>query len=353
MWRWTTTRLALNKSTGYRWSPLANPPPAGYDRLYGLHATMNTLRVFAASSSDSSSEVQQMLAPSAAFRHPCRTGGLRCLYVRDFSLENNNNHSAIKEVTVTTKEGETKTRRMKVIPPQYTGLHQLTGLAKYMGVPIRYVPRKELVNLCGERRNQNCVLEVGSFKPIKIESTAELLRKGEEEDTTSPLYVLYLDHIIDPTNVGNLMRTCFFYNIDHVILSKDCSGCTAVVSRASTGFLEYLHVYQSRGSTADFIKKSKQDDSVSFIATTAHDAGESGAVPKEEDTTVKGKREVRVLVLGNEDKGLANHVVEQCHYTVHLPPLSACAGETGEGGEGGIHNRYKEEEAPPQQRIRG
>ncbi|KPA83643.1 putative mitochondrial hypothetical protein [Leptomonas pyrrhocoris] len=288
--RRTRLLLAYNKSSGYRWSPIPKPPPAHYDRLYGVHAVLNTLRVAAAAaqqqqrnalssagSSDAPAEAagkgkesregtaeahssQRTALSSAAASsphvggpsslHPHR-GHLSCLYVRDFSLEEEEEdgsngkrgRSAHKTVSVAGR----RRRKEKVIPARYTAVRCIAALAKSLEVPIRFVPRSELVQLCGERRNQNVVLEASTYAPLEVGRLADVWRRSTDgaEDTqveggsdssapslksasasTRRELVLFLDRILDPTNVGGILRTAFFFGVDHVILSRDCAACT-------------------------------------------------------------------------------------------------------------------------------
>lgn len=439
--------LSLNKSTGYRWNPIPKPPPPGTDRLYGTHSVLSALRVFADSntdSKDSDSSVtditgmmtaagavavdgsgagssptasvggdaaalaalitsnDKIISPSSSsfsvvsnsaaagrqslspppqpqqLRHPHR-GFVNCLYVRDFSIEeeegdnnrggsNNSNHGD---------------RRKKVIPAQYSSVHRIAALAKACRVPLRFVPRSDLWKLCGERRNQNVVLEVGSYEPATARDASGLMTaffnndnsngggadngKPDRKDGSNgqPLatsitttakrqrqqqqVVLYLDRIIDPTNIGSIVRTAYFFGVDHVILSPDCAGCTPAVARTSTGFLECVNVIRSAVPTRVFLANTKQafteaegeggvgaeeekgHRALEIIASTAHrprrpqqhqhqhqqpqleaEAGTAGS-PNSSPT-----RRFRVVVLGNEDAGLSREVTDLCTHLLHI-----------------------------------
>ena len=329
--RRTQPLLSYNKSSGYRWSPIPKPPPPHHDRLYGVHAVLNALRVAAAASqrqrqqqaaSASSSPQDEVgiststtapgheqraltrLSQSAdthghmpAGLHPHRAQ-LSCLYVRDFSAEEAGNEDAKRcgqkqnAAAHNTSPADVQ-RRKKVIPPRYIAVRCIAALAKSLDVPVRFVPRSELVQLCGERRNQNVVLEVSSYVPHAVRclddiglSTEKQPREATSEHHNSSgnenrsrvdppprcELVLFLEHIIDPTNIGGILRTAFFFGVDHVVLSRDCAACTATVSRTSTGFLEHLHVHQATVSTAEFLRVSQD-----MYATEAGSASSSAS----------------------------------------------------------------------------
>lgn len=479
----------VNRSVGYRWSPIPKPPPPGFDRLYGTHAVFNTLRAFAKGGIDqqqqrqqqrkrsegkkTTEEEQEQRAPSELCSstaatcvpstkeenqqasveavvkpyHPHRCC-VHCLYVRDFSIEASSapspssslpshctplqakdddaeaastsnelndldDDSAAMDAKQTHSEGDTGTdsspssphqRRARSIPRQYSALHRISALAKWLDIPIRFVPRRELVQLCGERRNQNVVMEVASYEPTAIEDGAALLasvaRRSQtlteehafsssafcspsscvqssqsafatatsEPPSTSPV-VLFLDHLIDPTNVGSVLRTAFFFGVDHVILSSDSVGCTAAVSRTSTGFMEHMNIFRCTVPTEEFLQRTRDTWTKTITTTTTTSEGHSlnsgsrhasdgpvelqliastalevGAVKEgvadaahnsnsnsdDDDgaavplSSVRGSRRsapnksVRLLLLGNEASGLAPGVVQACTHTIHV-----------------------------------
>ncbi|KAG5486707.1 hypothetical protein LSCM1_07961 [Leishmania martiniquensis] len=421
--RYTRPLLAYNKSSGYRWSPIPKPPPPHYDRLYGVHSVLNTLRVAAQQqqqqkAADTSRTTRAAkCAPSTTPRdsHPSSTTAARapllhpnrahlaCLYVRDFSLEKvgdgsigaddgaSSTSSALPEEKKSHRpERGPPMRRKKAIPRRYVAVRCITALAESLKVPVRFVPRAELVQLCGERRNQSVVLEVSSYKPKSIRHLGEIWGAESAAATAadaasataavagsalgaSPstqtlegsggvVTVLFLERVIDPTNVGGILRTAFFFGIDHVVLSRHCATCTAAVSRTSTGFLEHLHVYRAATSSAAFLRASREvwasraspssataasgleviaSAAVSHTRAERRDACESTpALPScvsgdSALSEVSGEKgddhacacrqmrqpypsSVRVLLLGNEDAGLPPDLLQWCTHVAHI-----------------------------------
>ncbi|KAG5487259.1 hypothetical protein LSCM4_07748 [Leishmania orientalis] len=436
--RCTQRLLAYNKSCGYRWSPIPKPPPPHYDRLYGVHSVLNTLRAAAqwqqqhqrAAPHRNTADTPRTTsaasaAPSTAPRdfhqssvtktpapllHPHRAH-LACLYVRDFSLEEG--EKGVEEVgadVAAADDGKSSRRlayredgsshppergrhirRKNVVPSRYKAVRCITTLAKSLKVPVRFVPRAELVQLCGERRNQNVVLEASSYKPKPIRhlgeiwgaegsaaatadaasSTAAAAGSALGAPVSTPtlegaaglVTVLFLERIIDPTNVGGILRTAFFFGVDHVVLSRHCATCTAAVSRTSTGFLEHLRVYRASTSSAAFLRASQEvwvsraSSSSSTTAVGGLEVIASAAVSHTRaqqrdacEITLPSQRSasgdllppkvnfeegndhsracrqklhpyppaVRVLLLGNEDAGLPPDLLQWCTHVAHI-----------------------------------
>ncbi|KEG08234.1 23S rRNA (guanosine2251-2-O)-methyltransferase [Trypanosoma grayi] len=126
------------------------------------------------------------------------------------------------------------------------------------------------------------------------------------------------------------MRSAFFLGVQRVVLSSDSAGCTAAVARASTGFVEHMEVYRSVMPTTAFLEntiaqhKARGDArKLCIYGATAtpwrtagqqrqqqqHQGEESGLPPR------------RLVLLGNEDKGLPLEVLRLCTHAVHVPSL--------------------------------
>lgn len=378
----TTPRLlAINKSTGHRWSPIPKPPPPNYDRLYGVHSVLNTLRVAAQSSQQQGHRHEDLNGSSSSpvrpvILHPHRRN-YTCLYVRDFSADGGSDPALnLKRSKQQVERQRRHQQQPKQIPERYTAVRCAAALAKSINVPVVFVPRTELVQLCGERRHQNIVLEVSSYTPIPVRHIGHLniLPRTTTDDTllgeplgtggsrqpsvriaSSPLgdaaqrleetgdappptvrVVLYLNHIIDPTNIGGILRSAYFFGVDHVILSKDCAACTAAASRVSTGFLEHLSVYRCTVSTEDFLAESyrywaskaaaetseaaEASMKLEVVASTVLDssADVTTLLPSATDSSSSSAPILRLILLGNEDAGLPSSVVASCTHTAHV-----------------------------------
>ncbi|KAK7201482.1 SpoU rRNA Methylase family [Novymonas esmeraldas] len=404
--RCTRPLLAYNKSSGYRWSPIPKPPPRHYDRLYGVHSVLNTLRVAAqhqqqqqqqqmqdagscsalpddAAASSTTTPVVDVGVPAhtaepqapaashptrghsstSAQLHPHRTH-LACLYVRDFSVEEDGRAAAATSRGRGGSSGRGGGHRhpqrgaRRVIPTHYTAVRCIATLAKSLHIPIVFVPRAELVQLCGERRNQNVVLEASTYEPHAVRHLGELLWDAAAAAAADvPVTVLFLERVVDPANIGGILRTAFFFGVDHVVLSRRCSACTAAVSRASTGFLEHLHVSRATTSSVDFLQSSRRvwaaagvHGGLEVVASTVVTESASQRRPpspaaeeEEEDVCVPSPINdgdsscgaghvqqqqqlnphplppaVRVLLLGNEDAGLPHELIQLCTHVAHV-----------------------------------
>ncbi|EAN99125.1 hypothetical protein C3747_54g153 [Trypanosoma cruzi] len=335
MQRGSRQLYAVNKSIGHRWSAIPEPPPPHMDRLCGTHSVLNALRAF---------------YNAVGCRHPHRQK-LHCLFVRDFRLAlgdakaYDTSHSH-EEEDGERKEGKEGDSHGDVwVPHQYPKIQRIVRLARAMRLDIKAVERRELVRLCGERRNQNVVLEVAGYTPWDVaacpwpsggRNASAHGNNGHDNKGRSGHSgggggdnVLFLDHVIDPGNVGAIMRSAFFLGVRCVVLSCDSAGCTAAMARASAGVMEHMAVYRSVVPTTTFLENTiaqhrARGDPCSLemyaAITMPMDAiMRSGRQAKGE--TEKGGEPMRrrLLLLGNEDRGLPPEVVRLCSHAVHIP----------------------------------
>jgi len=128
-------------------------------------------------------------------------------------------------------------------------------------------------------------------------------KKGE------PPFIVILDRITDPRNLGSVIRTANCAGAHGVIISKhDSASLTAVCAKASAGAVEYTPVARvtSLAKTIDELKKKN-------IWVTGADA--SGEVELY-DADLKG---AVAIVIGSEGEGISRLVLEKCDFKVKIP----------------------------------
>uniref|UniRef100_A0A915AL34 rRNA methyltransferase 1, mitochondrial n=1 Tax=Parascaris univalens TaxID=6257 RepID=A0A915AL34_PARUN len=137
----------------------------------------------------------------------------------------------------------------------------------------------------------------------------------------------YLDNVLDPGNIGAIIRSCFYFGIDGVILARDQGPktLTSAMSKASAGALERFPVY----TVEDFpsLRKRLRNVGFKFIATS----DENSAITKGYQSPIRlpDFRPISdkvVIFLGDERRGIATDILGQCDYIVQIPtPSMECA----------------------------
>ncbi len=121
-------------------------------------------------------------------------------------------------------------------------------------------------------------------------------------------FVVMLDHLEDPHNFGAIIRTCVAAGIKEIIIPKDRSiNVNSTVVKVSSGTIENIKIVMV-SNLVDAIKKLKKEGY--FIYATDME----GTNYKEVDYALK-----KVLIIGNEGKGISRLVKENSDLCVNIP----------------------------------
>ena len=183
-------------------------------------------------------------------------------------------------------------------------LAQLVSLAGARGILQTTVAASELKSLAGAAGHQGVAARVG---PYPLTAVSKMLLKAEADERKH--FVLMLDNVLDPQNLGAIIRTALCVGIDSIVLPKDrCVRPTPSVSKASAGALEHIKLIQVT-NLVNAIKECKNNGL--WIYGLAKDAEQS--IYK---TDLSGSI---AIVLGGEQKGIRPLVKKKCDFLVSIP----------------------------------
>jgi len=168
---------------------------------------------------------------------------------------------------------------------------------------INYVTRERLDQLSQTGRHQGVVAFAAAYEYAQVE---DILKIAEEKG--EPPFLILLDNIEDPHNLGAVIRTANLAGAHGVIIPKRrASGLTATVAKTSAGALNYTPVAKvtNLGKTIDELKEK----GIWFVC-----ADMDGEVMYEKDLTGPVG-----LVIGSEGEGVSRLVKEKCDFTVSIP----------------------------------
>ena len=188
----------------------------------------------------------------------------------------------------------------------YSSDEKMIARAKELGCTISYATKHDLNMLTESRPHQGVALDCTPLEMDSIESLLEENGSGDDAETRRdrqhPLW-LALDEIIDPQNFGAILRTAHFLNINGVVVcAKNSAPLSPVVSKASSGAMESIKVYQTN-AMHKFLAKCV-DDGFNVVGL----ANQSGA----ENVSDLSLNQPTVLVVGNEGSGLRTNVRRAC-----------------------------------------
>lgn len=168
---------------------------------------------------------------------------------------------------------------------------------------IQYVAKERLDQISETGKHQGVIAVAASYEYATVEN---ILAKAKEKG--EPPFVLLLDNIEDPHNLGAIIRTANLAGAHGVIIPKRrAAGLTAVVARTSAGALNYTPV--AKVTNLKTVMEQLKKEGVWFVCA---DMGGTAYY----DLDLKGPIG---LVIGNEGEGVSRLVKENCDFVASIP----------------------------------
>ncbi|NPV76677.1 MAG: 23S rRNA (guanosine(2251)-2'-O)-methyltransferase RlmB [Anaerolineae bacterium] len=181
-------------------------------------------------------------------------------------------------------------------------LAEILKLCEARRLPVERVPRSQLDRLA--ESHQGVALEVSAYPYAALQDILSEASKRQEQ-----LFVLALDALQNPQNLGTLLRTAEAVGVHGVIIPLAHSAeITPAVVQASSGASEHLRI--ARANLAQSLATLKETG-----AWIIGLEGSPEAVPVEQ-AHLGGPL---VVVVGSEGEGLRALVRKSCDLLVRLP----------------------------------
>jgi len=181
---------------------------------------------------------------------------------------------------------------------------ELERLAAGSGAKVRTAPRARLDRLAGVDGHQGVVAVVSDYRYADLASVLEAARGRSE-----PALVVLLDGVLDPQNLGAIVRSAHALGAHGVVVPRDrAAGVTPAVAKASAGAVEHIPVVR-----------------VTNLSRTVAELKEEGVWSAA--VVPDGERELceldlagpSALVVGGEGEGVRDLVRRTCDYTARIP----------------------------------
>lgn len=183
-------------------------------------------------------------------------------------------------------------------------LAEVVSVARRAGIKVSYRTRDQLTAMAGTPHHQGVVARVAAAAYVELEDLLDVAqRRGE------PAFLLALDQIQDPRNLGAVLRSADGFGAHGVIVPKRHQvGLTEAAARTAMGAVESVPVARETNmvSALEQLKKSGV-----WVYGTAL-AG--GVAPWNADLTGP-----LCLVLGSEGEGLRPLVARTCDAILTIP----------------------------------
>jgi 23S rRNA (guanosine2251-2'-O)-methyltransferase len=181
------------------------------------------------------------------------------------------------------------------------GQRDILELCTQNNVPVKFVERSYLTNLVKTEKHQGVASEVSE----RAMTVAELLAIGEKRGEES--FILILDSIQDPHNIGAIARSAEVFGVHGLILPERKSArISSTVWKTSAGAIGHMPVcYTNVAGAMEFLKKK-------YVFIVGADMGGAPLLEKNLSGPI-------ALVIGSEDRGLRPLTRKRCDLLVSIP----------------------------------
>lgn len=180
-------------------------------------------------------------------------------------------------------------------------LERLLELARSHSIALRFEKNFVLDQMAHSKSHQGIVAVCGAKKYASLEDLLNSLR--------SPAFLVVLDQVEDPHNLGAVVRTAACAGADGIVITgRRAVGLTSTVAKAATGALERVPVVRVTNLVQALEEMKKANI---WIVGVEADATENWT-----EVDLSGPV---ALVLGSEGQGLRRLVREHCDFMVSLP----------------------------------
>ena len=175
--------------------------------------------------------------------------------------------------------------------------------AKKQDTIVNFVSKERLDQLAQTRNHQGVAAQASAYGYVQVE---DILARARERG--EPPFIILLDGIEDPHNLGAIIRTANLAGAHGVIIPKRRAvGLTAAVAKTSAGALNYTPVAKVTNMTA--VMEQLKKEGLWFVCA------DMGGQPMY-SLDLKGPIG---LVVGSEGDGVSRLVKENCDMTAAIP----------------------------------
>lgn len=180
---------------------------------------------------------------------------------------------------------------------------KIINMAINKGINVEMVDKSQMAKLTKSKNPQGIICFVKQFKYCEVK---DILNDAKIKN--KPPFIIILDGIEDPHNVGAIIRTAECAGVNGIIIAKDrACEINETVFKTSSGAVAYMKVAQVV-NISETIKKLQKEN----VWVYSLEAGNASIY----ETNLNGSI---ALVIGSEGKGVSRLVNERCDGTISIP----------------------------------
>ena len=187
---------------------------------------------------------------------------------------------------------------------KHGSINKIIAIAKERRIIIVEKDRRQMEQIAQTNNYQGVIAIVPPFEYCEIEDILEEAQNRNEDP-----FVLILDGIEDPHNLGSIIRTAETAGVHGIIIPKRrAASVNATVNKTSAGAVEHMKIARVT-NISDSIQKLK--DAGVWICGT--DINTQTYYYNQDLTGPLG------IVIGNEGNGMSEKVRKNCDFLVKIP----------------------------------
>lgn len=187
---------------------------------------------------------------------------------------------------------------------KHGSINKILAIAKERRIIVVEKDKRQMDEMAQETNYQGVIAIVPPFEYVEIEDILNTAKEKQEDP-----FVLILDGIEDPHNLGSIIRTAETAGVHGIIIPKRRSASVnSTVNKTSAGAVEHMNIARVT-NISDAIDKLKQ----AGLWICGTDINAERYYYNQDLTGPLG------IVIGNEGKGISEKVKKNCDFNVKIP----------------------------------
>jgi len=187
---------------------------------------------------------------------------------------------------------------------KHGSINKILGIAKERKIIVVEKDKKQMDEMAQEENYQGVIAIVPPFEYVEIEDILNTAKERGEEP-----FILILDGIEDPHNLGSIIRTAETAGVHGIIIPKRrAASVNSTVNKTSAGAVEHMKIARVT-NISDTIEELKQ----AGLWICGTDISAEKYYYNQDLTGPLG------IVIGNEGKGISEKVKKNCDFNVKIP----------------------------------
>ena len=187
---------------------------------------------------------------------------------------------------------------------KHGSINKIIAIAKERSIVIIEVDKRKLDEMSTSRNHQGVIATVPPFEYCEVEDILDEAKRRNEVP-----FIVILDGIEDPHNLGSIIRTAETAGVHGIIIPKRrAASVNSTVNKVSAGAVEHMKIARVNNIN-ETIKYLKENDI--WVCGTDMD---TDTLYYQQDMTMP-----IAIVIGSEGFGMSRLVKENCDFLVKIP----------------------------------